>query len=150
LVWVSLAEVFGIGKVERAKRLYGSLSRLSAAHESMADRAFANLIQEGHRGVERRRRALRNIRNTHTACAASTVGIQSPQIGPLQDDTTASNATAGTGERECREADGGLSSTGLTNQPQYLATRELQVNAVHENGAGPGLHSQCFDAQNQL
>ena len=149
-MWVSRAEVLRIRKVERAKRLYGSLSRLRAAHESVANRAFANLIQQGHRGVERRRGALRDVRDAHTACAASTAGIQSPQIGPLQNDATASNATAGTGERECRETDGGLSSTGLTNQPQYLATREFQVDTVHENGAGPGLHSQCFDAQNQL
>jgi hypothetical protein len=149
-MWVSLAEVLRIRKVERAKHLYGSLPRLRATHEPMADRAFANLIQQGHRGVERRRRALRDIRNTHTACAASTAGIQSPQIGPLQNDATASNATTGARKRERRKADGGLSGAGLTNQPQYLATRELQVDAVHKNGARPGLHSQCFDAQNQL
>ena len=149
-MWVSRAEVLRIRKVERAKRLYGSLPRFCAAHESMADRAFANLIQQGHRGVERRRRALRDVRDTHTACAASAAGIQSPQIGPLQNDTTASNATAGTRERERRKADGGLSGAGFANQPQYLAARELQVHAIHENGAGPGLHSQCFDAQNQL
>ena len=133
-MWVSRAEVLRIRKVERAKRLYGSLSRLRATHESVADGAFANLIQQGHRGVERRRRALRDIRDTHTACAASTAG----------------NATAGTRERERRKADSGLSGAGLTNQPQYLAARELQVHAIHQNGAGPGLHSQSFDAQNQL
>jgi hypothetical protein len=149
-MWVARAEVLRIRKVERAKRLYGSLSRLRATHESMADRAFANLVQQGHRRIERRRRALRDIRDTHTAGAASTAGIQSPQIGPLQNDATAGNATAGAREREGRKADGGLSGAGLTNQPQYLASRELQVDAVHENGAGPGLHSQCFDAQNQL
>ena len=149
-MWVSRAEVLRIRKVERAKRLYGSLSRLRAAHESVADRAFADLIQQGHRGVERRRRALRDIRDTHTACAASTVGIQHPQIGPLQNDATASNATAWTRERERGKADGGLSGAGLTNQPQYLTARELQVHAIHENGARPGLHSQCFDTQNQL
>jgi hypothetical protein len=149
-MWIARAEVLRIRKVERAKRLYGSLSRLCAAHESVADRTFANLIQQGHRGVECRRCALRDVRDTHTACAASTVGIQRPQIGPLQNDATASNATAGTRERERRKADGRLSGSGLTNKPQYLTARELQVHAVHEHGAGPGLHSQCFDAQNQL
>ena len=149
-MWISRTEVLCIRKIERAKRLYGSLSCLCAAHESVADRALANLIQQGHRGVERRRRALRDICDTHTACATSTVGIQRPQIGPLQNDATASNATAGTRERERRKADGGLSGAGLSNQPQYLAARELQVYAVHENDAGPGLNSKCFDAQNQL
>ncbi|MDB6011167.1 MAG: hypothetical protein JWL65_3417 [Gammaproteobacteria bacterium] len=149
-MWVSRAEVLRIRKVERAKRLYGSLSRLRATHESVADGAFANLIQQGHRGVERRRRALRDIRDTHTACTASTAGIQGTQIGPLQYDASANNATAGTSERERRKADGGFAGPGLTNQPQYLAARELQVHAVHQNGAGPGLHSQSFDAQNQL
>jgi hypothetical protein len=147
---ISRAEVFRIRKVERAKRLYGSLSRLRATHESVTDRAFANLIQQGHRGVERRRGALRDVRDAHTACAASTAGIQGPQIGPLQNDASAGNATSGTCERERRKADGGLPGPGLTNQPQYLTTRELQVDAIHENGARPGLHSQSFDAQNQL
>jgi hypothetical protein len=133
---VSLAEVLRIRKVERAKRFYGSLSRSCAAHESMADRAFANLIQQGHRGVERRRRALRDVRDTHTPCAASTAGIQSPQIGPLQNDATASNATAGARKRERRKTDGGLSGAGLTNQPQYLATREFEIHTIHEDSAG--------------
>jgi hypothetical protein len=85
---------------------------------------------------------LSDIRDTHTACATSTVGIQRPQIGPLQNDATASNATAGTRERERRKANGGLSGAGLSDQPQYLTAGELQVHAIHENGAGPGLHSQ--------
>ena len=147
---VARAEVLRIRKVERAKRLYGSLSCLCAAHESVADRAFANLLQQGHRGVERRRRALRDVRDAHTAYAASTAGIQGPQIGPLQNDASASNAAAGPRERERRKADGGFSGPGFTNQPQYLTARELQVYAIHQNSAGPGFHSQSFDAQNQL
>lgn len=147
---VSRAEVLRIRKVERAKRLYGSLSRLRAAHESVADRAFANLLQQGHRGVECRGRALRDVRDAHTACAAATAGIQRPQIGSLQNDASASNATAGTCERERRKADGGFSGPRFTNQPQYLTARELQVHAIHQNSAGPGFHSQSFDAQNQL
>jgi len=149
-MWVARPEVLSIRKVERAKRLYGSLSSLRAAHESVANRTFANLLQQGHRGVERRRRALRDVRDAHTACAASTARIQGPQIGPLQNDASASNAAAGTRERERRKADGGFSGPGLSNQPQYLTTRELQVHAIHQNCAGPGLDSQSFDAQNQL
>ena len=65
-----LPEPIRVRQVERSKRLDCALARLRLAHQSMADRALTDLIQETHRRIERRRGTLGNIGDTCTTDAA--------------------------------------------------------------------------------
>jgi hypothetical protein len=142
--------MFRVWQIERAKGFHGSLACRGAAHESVVNRPFGHLIQQGHRRVERRGGTLRNVGNPHATRPASASRIQAPQVGSLQNNPTVSDATTGPRECERREPDRGLPGAGFADETQHLAARQLQINAIHEDSAGLGLDPQTFDAQNHL
>ncbi len=149
-MWIARTEMLRVWQIECAKGFHGSLACRGAAHESVSDRSFGHLIQQGHRRVERRGGALRNVSDPHATRPASASRIQAPQVGSLQNNPAAGDTTTGPRESERRKPDGGFPGAGFADETQHLAARQLQVNAIHEDGAGLGLDPQTFDAQNHL
>ena len=115
-------------RIERHRVFLAFLLRGNAVQH----RPFGVLVDQPVGRVEAGGRGLRDIGDAPAEQAALLLGRGRDQIDAVELDGAAGNTAAVAGEPHRRQADRGLAGAGFADQPQHLASREIEVDAVHD------------------
>ena len=128
-------------RIERHRVFLAFLLRGNAVQH----RPFGVLVDQPVGRVEAGGRGLRDIGDAPAEQAALLLGRGRDQIDAVELDGAAGNTAAVAGEPHRRQADRGLAGAGFADQPQHLASREIEVDAVHDRQ--PVFACKAFDLE---
>ena len=111
----------------------------------MRDGGFAHLIHNRHGGIERRCRALGYIGDTLAAEIAALQSRTGAKLSTVDRDGSVDDTAACTSVGHGGEADGGLASAGFADQPEYLASFQASIDAIHKDNPVDGFDLQPFE-----
>ncbi len=150
LVRVVLHPLAGLRHAHQPQGLLGLLPRLGLGGAGVQQQRLGDLRADRHGGVERGERVLEDHADGVAAHVAQDRLGGGRQVGAVEEDAPAGDASPVGQEPEDGQRGHGLAAAGLPHDAEGLARREVEVDAVegvHGAGAGGDLDVQVFDGQ---
>ena len=148
LVGIARADRLGIGQIELSEQPDRRGARLGRDQHAMADRRLADLLHQRMRGIERGRRALRDIGDLRPAQRAPLVRADRADVRVAEDDVAADDMAVAARIAHRGEADGRLAGPRFADEADHFAAPQLQRHVVdqHRALARVGAHGDAHAA----
>ena len=146
LVGIARAKGFGRGKLERAEQFQHPGARLGLRHHPAPHRNFQDLLVEPHRRIEGGG-TLRDIRDPRAAHPLARRPPAAGQFGTGKRDRAAGDPATAAPVAHRGKAYRGFACAGFADQPQYLAPRQVERDAVHQHRTVRRLDPQVADLE---
>ena len=148
LMRITRADRLGTRQIELFEQADRLGARLCRRQHAVPHRRLADLLHQRMRGVERGRRALRDIGDLGPAQRAPLVQADGADVRIAENDVAADDKAVAARVPHRGEADGRLAGPGFADEADHLAALQLQRHVVdqHRSFAGVRAHGHAHAA----